>query len=483
MFIGPDDVALIIAAKADNEGKRTALLTGSDGHTIWRDRSDFPRPEAFDDQRFYISRFTSDDNENGIMTAFDLEGRELWEVSPIYSTTGVRIVEERGIAICEYGGSAAFLTEYGERTGEIHPISGTSWGDPGHFIGPVFDRLGAALWLEDVWRDAGSTDYVSSELHPEPVRVCTHSRDDRRSYSPAAAIANPNGLIFCFVQNQVTVFTDAYLQTILWSYILNDAFIYGYCFCSDPFNGCYLISGEQDGSNLDGFDLVHLNEEGELDWRIELQRSGQSYDGCAPICDPSGNVYLTKAGTLLSYSPSGELRWRLEVTDYRIYVGPMNSGGAIYCHSWYEDTDNRLFAIGDGPPHHSRVRAKLPERSSGNIYSPGEELTVQLQPYNFGEDEAVDGYLALLLPDGSVFYYTGSSLTAIPTAWFSEVFMPNSFEMIDAPVSLGIIPGGIPEGAYTIIPAFCEPGTQTPVDEIFPITIEVVQGSKFKVQS
>jgi len=73
---------------------------------------------------------------------------------------------------------------------------------------------------------------------------------------------------------------------------------------------------------------------------------------------------------------------------------------------------------------------------------------VLVQPYNFGEDEVVDGYLAVILP--------------------------KSFEMIDAPLSLGVIPESPPEGTYTVIAGFTEPGTLTPVDELFPLTFEVV---------
>jgi len=145
----------------------------------------------------------------------------------------------------------------------------------------------------------------------------------------------------------------------------------------------------------------------------------------------------------------------------------------IYVYETYCEYP-RIFAIGDGEPHHSRVRVKLPERAAADAYSPGDEVVILLQAYNFGEDEIVDGYLAVILPNGAVSYYIDAGWSASPPPWFANIYLPNSYEMIDAPVYLGVIPQGAPEGTYTVIAGFTEPGTLNPVDELFPLTFEVV---------
>ena len=221
---------------------------------------------------------------------------------------------------------------------------------------------------------------------------------------------------------------------------------------------------------------MHLPGDGSRPWFRSLQDTGTSYKGSGPICDVDSNVYLTRGGSVLSYSETGKLRWEIEVADYTLYIGPMDSQGMIYCRSWYEDTASRFFAIGDGPPHRSRVRAKFADGAETAEYQAGHELVVLLQPYNFGDDQRVDAYLAIVAPDGSVLYFDGSGFSGSPTPWFTDVFMPNSFEMIDAAVSLGTIPHGLPAGTYTIIPAFTEPGTLNPTDELFSIRFDLVTG-------
>jgi len=133
-----------------------------------------------------------------------------------------------------------------------------------------------------------------------------------------------------------------------------------------------------------------------------------------------------------------------------------------------------LLALSDHKPHHPRARVNLPQRLGAEEYSPGEEVILLVQPYNFGEDEVVDGYLAVILPNGAISYYTPSGWSASPTPWFPNVYLPNSFEIIDAPLSLGTIPESPPEGTYTVIAGFCQPGALTPVDELFPLTFNVV---------
>jgi len=77
-------------------------------------------------------------------------------------------------------------------------------------------------------------------------------------------------------------------------------------------------------------------------------------------------------------------------------------------------------------------------------------------------------------PNGAVSFYTSSGWSASPSPWFANIYLPNSYEMIDAPVSLGVIPEGAPEGTYTVIAGFTTPGTLTPVDAFFPLTFQVV---------
>jgi len=178
-------------------------------------------------------------------------------------------------------------------------------------------------------------------------------------------------------------------------------------------------------------------------------------------------------GRAVSYSPDGELRWDVNLSEDDVEVAAIDSRGTLYVTE-RTYSQPRLFALSDREPERPKIRAKLAARLPQSEYRPGDNANLLLHPYNFGEDEAADLCLALVLPNGGIAFWDGTAWEGSPTPWFESLFLPNSFEMIDVPLTLGMVPEGAPEGIYTVYLAFTRPGTIEPVSELFPVEFEVV---------
>jgi len=465
-YVGPDNLTLAYGI----------WLLAPDGHLIWELAEGIFGVAGFDDHHFYLEYYPSQYSD-WHLRSFDLEGRLLWEGPSMLRYSEFSIIQGRGIAISNGTGLISFFSELGELTEKIQATSAATTGESYYFSKPAFNSDGTAVWLQGIRYFLGRS-YVkymiSSELCLDPAWIDSYATEELKEDTVDAVAINEGGRVFFFTPRQVTAYEDAHLQTKLWQHEFDHGWISWDMYCCDPFGGCYVVVAKERNSEVDGFDLVRLDQNGGKAWTLRLEPTGASYTGEGPICDSAGNVYLTRRGELVSYSSEGELRWALELGYHLLYLGPMDSRGCIYCSQWWSAPNRKRFLVGDMPPQHSRVLVKRPERLNGDVYSPGDEVVILLQPYNFGEDEVVDGYLAVILPNGAISYYTDAGFSASPTPWFANIYLPNSFEIIDAPVSLGVIPEGAPEGTYTIIAGFTEPGTLTPVDELFPLTFEVV---------
>ena len=431
--------------------------------------------ETLDDRHLYLSERISRDEV--FLYSYSFDGALQWDASAV--TGDVVPVDGRGLAVLGPWYNLQIVQFFGA-DGRL--ISEDSLTMPGEELctvhDPAFNSDGVVVWVvhtsEQVFPWGGMTYhyYIASEANWSFTEFHTKGSSLDGPYgaeSFAKVNAQDNVLVNC--GGRLFLFDDVSLDSVLWEHELE-----GYPTwtetCGDPMGGWWVVHAVGEENGWDTVMLQRINPDGSLGCNEvidHLERTTKYY----PICDIEGNVYYCLGGEIMSYSPEGEGRWRMRLSDRNICIHGMDSRGVIYASEFYASPP-RLFAIGDGEPHHSRVRVKLPERLEGDVYSPGDELSVLLHPYNFGEDEVVDGYLAVILPNAAIFYYASSSLSASPTPWFSGVYMPNSFEMIDAPVSLGFIPESAPEGAYTIIAGFCEPGTLTPVDELFPLTFQVV---------
>ena len=479
--IGPEDRLLLTTGYLQDN---LVLLLRPDGSTDLRLPLPYTNPNwsgfcgcAIDDEHLYLSDKFYGDME---LSCRDLDGAEVWHTR--LCTGNVIPVDGRGLAVAaNYTSSSRGKVTFFDSQGSL--ISeGMLLGSEGR---PAFNSDGVAAWAYYTWEyewpfGADAEWFCASELNPAGVSLHSAHFPSYCTYplwSIYYAKVNESGNVFVSARKKVVAFADISLQTMLWEYT-PDGFTVWEDACGDPSGGWYIVCAEPQGeddslSNARLF-LIRIGADGSLAWEKEISQPAHFITADPTcICDAEGNVYLALGAEVLSYDREGVERWCNTLAERDVRLLGMDSRGTVYVRR-RDSGRHRLFAIGDGEPEHSRVRVKLPDRAAGDVYQPGEELVVLLQPYNFGEDEVVDGYLAIILPNGAVSFYTSSGFRASPTPWFPNVYLPNSYEMIDAPLSLSVIPEGAPQGTYTVIAGFTTPGTLTPVDELFPLTFQVV---------
>ncbi|MCD6326782.1 hypothetical protein J7M28_04405 [bacterium] len=468
--IDPDDRPVVTRSSL-REGCNVLFLA-LDGHTehyLWANDGS-TAAGAIDDERFYSGIMEPD--KEMLLHCRTFEGHEIWNALCI---DGRLIpVNGRGLAVVGpwFGRD---LMQFFDSEGQL--VSETSLRIPGAdsctVRGPAFDSHGVAVWEATTFEGSGSGShhFVASEMHTDFVEFCSSYSWPWMPYG-ACPFVKVNALdnVLVHAAGKLVLYEDVTLENVLWEHHIAGSGTWEEA-CGDPMGGWWVVHavGEEDGT--DRVMLQRINPDGSLGANNVIDHRDRTTE-YNPICDTEGNVYSHTWNYVKSYAPDGALRWRIRVCDTNVRLRAIDSLGTIYVTQTVS-RPTYLYAISDGEPHHPRVRVKLPERPAGNVYSAGDELIVLLQPYNFGEDEAVDAYLAVIAPNGAVAYYTSSGWSDSPTPWFSDIFMPNSFEMIDAPHSLGLIPESAPEGAYTIIAGFCQPGTLTSVDELFPITFQI----------
>ena len=484
--IGPDDC--VAGSTYVTQGNETVFVLDSDG----RAKVSFEVPGgdqnwsgplscAVDNEHFYLLNEFYGDME---LSCRDLHGTEVWDRG--LSTGNVIPVDGRGLAVAADNttsntGKVTFFDAQGNLISE-----GMLLGSEGR---PAFNAGGIAAWAYYTWKvlepiQCEAEWFCASELNPHGVSIHDACFPYAQGYAYPAwssyyAKVNESGNVFVSACKKVAAFADASLETKLWECTL-DGFAVWENACGDPSGGWYVVHAQPEGD--DGWfrelKLLRIDPDGTAAWDKSMGQPWSSISADSVCkCDAEANVYFAFEGEVISLDPSGSERWRRGLPEEYVSVMALDSSGTVYVRGDIDPTtisyQTTLFALSDREPHHSRVRVKLLQRIQGDVYSLGDELTVLLQPYNFGEDEVVDGYLAVILPNGAMSFYTSSGWSASPTPWFPNVFLPNSFEIIDAPLSLGVIPEGAPEGTYTVIAGFTHPGTLTPVDELFPLTFQV----------
>lgn len=445
------------------------LLAGCDGRTLNRKSGSVSAAAVSNNMCYFMHR---DSNDNLSLLCWAYDWSELWRASCIEGSAVP--VAGRGIAVADefgYPVTLQFFDTDGQLISEDTDVLGR----------PAFGPDGTAAWVEDRLEGDpfGWHDYVyraRSEAAREGVEFTGGLGDIR--WCASYTKVNDLGHVLVAADKKVVVFEDVNLARVLSEHEV-EGYVVWEGACADPSGVWYVVHATRrdETDEMQQVMLERIEPDGSISFDIRLQRPTgiYGYDYYYPICDANGDVYISfDDGRLASYDHTGNRRWSLDLSGNEVELLGADSRGVLYA-SERVGTPPKLFAIGDGEPQHSRVRVKLPDRAARNAYSPGDELVVLLQPYNFGEDEVVDGYLAVVLPNGAISFYTASGWSASPTPWFPGVFLPNSFEMIDAPVSLGVIPEGAPEGTYTIIAGFTTPGTLTPVDELFPISFQVAR--------
>jgi len=478
--IGPDAGLLLTTGwLQDNR----VLLLRSDGSTDLALPLPFTDPNwsgfegcTIDNDHIYLCN-TSNATSDMVLSCRHLDGTEVWAASV---REGIVVpVEGRGLAVLANWRSndRGLLTVFDE---EGNVVSEQVLKHRPYIA--AFNSDGVAAWAYYTWKyeypfGADAEWFCASELNPDGVSIHSAHFPSYETYPAWGGYytkVNELGNVLVTAKKKVAVFADASLETKLWEYT-PEGFTVWEDACGDPTGAWFVVHSEPEGDDNDigELRLLRIASDGTVSWDKSIGRPwGYSrYDQICK-CDAAGNVYYGFEGEVISLDPNGAERWRMTFPEEYADVLALDSCGTLYVRGRTDQTT--LFALSDHQPHHSRVRVKLPQRLGADGYSAGDELIVLLQPYNFGEDEVVDGYLAVILPYGAISFYTASGFRASPTPWFANVYLPNSFEMIDAPVSLGVIPEGAPEGTYTIIAGFTKPGTLSPVDELFPLTFQVV---------
>lgn len=472
--IGQGDL-VVLTSEGEVEDEHKLIMIGSDGRVqrchnvrdLWG--------ETIDNQHVYLAKSNID--REMILSCRTLDGVEMWRTR--IGTAAIVPVNHKGLVtigmFAEYTGTMKVFDEAGNLVCEDRCADNAAFDAGGFFV------WATSGWDFDPWGGAQVTYRACSETNREGAQFHSRYYQTVEYYPPywseEYAKVNAMGQVLVSGERMIALFEDTALSEILWSHHLEGYTVYENA-CGDPMGGWYVVHAEPQGEDDYLSDakimITRIERDGSRSWNKILQWTESypiaSYPFC--ICDAEGSVYIALGGEVLSYSPDGSERWRIRLAENDVRLLAMDSRGTLYVKKREAD-DPRLFALSSSPPHHSRIRVKLPQRLEGDVYSAGEELVVLLQPYNFGEDETVDAYMALIVPGGSLFFWTGDQWSASPMPLFTDIYMPNSFEMIDAPLSLGTIPEYAPEGTYTLIPGFCQPGTLTPVDELFPLTFEV----------
>ena len=466
-----------------------------DGHLLLSESGPRHRVVAFDNEHFYV-------NEGGNFICYGLDGTQQWSIRD--TGTCVTPLEGRGIAIWINNGSyvQSYLDIYSDE-GQLEehirliPFYSRGTKDYSVYVPPVFDVDSLAIWKVS-WLDynpygsfqAGT--YLFSEAIDGYLGFRYSSGYSGEDYQcsnicGSGMMTTDMNNVLAWTCRYAVLFDDLTFETELWRESFGD---YGYSAdgyaCCDPFGACSFLTYRCDVIEQDYYDykyltfkVTHIDLDGSSwtrvldewdpeDWRIEdddLKVHGL-------ICDSLGNLYLGVSGRVVSYSPDGELRWDMNLSEDDVEVRAIDSRGTLYVTE-RTYSQSRLFALSDREPERPKVRAKLRDNDSGVSYRPGDEVRFYLHPYNFGESETVDFCMAVLLPNGTLAFWGGSAWTETSTAWFENLLLPNSFEMIDLPLSLGTVPEGSSEGIYTMFVGFTRPGTFETVSELFPVEFEV----------
>ncbi|MBN1591965.1 MAG: hypothetical protein JW941_01805 [Candidatus Coatesbacteria bacterium] len=493
--IGPNDIVATHCYTSDaGSYPMHMLILHSDGHLILSESGGGHRVRALDNERAYIS-------DGGNLVCYRYDGSQQWMLEDAGSS--ITPLNDRGVAVWINNGTnnQSYLDIYGEE-GELKeriPLipaytRGTRYYNV--YNSPVFDGNGLAVWKVS-WHEpnpygggtGGSTlyyektddwvDYDGSSSYPGEDYECYN-------ISKSGFMTTYLDDILVWTGDYAALYSDPASKTATW----RDSFegygypAYGYA-CSDPSGACSFLIYQCDfiddftDDKYLTFEIMHSERDGSSwtrvldewdpqDWRID--QDDLKVHGL--ICDSLGNLYMGVRGHVLSYTPDGELRWDFHLSNDDVEVAAIDSRGTLYVARRTHIT-SRLFALSDRDPERPKVRAKLVDVPSDQMYRPGYELRLSLHPYNFGWDETVDCYIAVQLPDDTWLFRAGGGWTDAPTPWLESLLLPNSFEMMDFAVDLGTIPQGTPDGLYTIFVGFSRPGTLEPVSELYPVEFRV----------
>ena len=97
---------------------------------------------------------------------------------------------------------------------------------------------------------------------------------------------------------------------------------------------------------------------------------------------------------------------------------------------------------------------------NGESFAPGDNLIAQLEVDNPGSEVAVDVYVAIVLPNGAIMTFTGSSFAVGLYPWFSDVTLVEGFKSGVVTAFETPVPGGV-DGGYLFAAALTEPSTLT----------------------
>jgi len=111
-----------------------------------------------------------------------------------------------------------------------------------------------------------------------------------------------------------------------------------------------------------------------------------------------------------------------------------------------------------GPP------VELSLSTDQSLYSAGDEHTAMISATNTGGDIDVDLYIAIMLPDGSLWFWPEFISEMSPG--FSMTPMPRGFSMSDVVFFRMELPGGLPTGTYTWFAMFFGYGSQDAVSNL-----------------
>ena len=429
--VGPDDV-ILLTVESEREGKHTVIMLDRDGHQILclkleggTQNTSGPRSNAISDSQFYIKEcYYPDDDLH--LSCWDFSGNERWGLDLRFGE--VVPVDGRGLAVIYNEGSdRGQMRIFDEEGGLLFEDTLNGWP-----YRAAFNAGGVATWAYYTWDYnwplGGYAEwFCASELNPQGVSIHSGYFDSHITY-PGWSIyytkVNGLGNVFVSARKKVAAFADASLETKLWEYT-PDGFTVWEDACGDPSGAWYVVySTPDEDDGIGKLKLLRIGPDGTKSWHRSIGRpSGYSrYDQMCK-CDSDGNVYYAFEGEVISLDPNGDERWRITFPQEYADILALDSSGAVYVRGLTDQT--ALFALSDGPPHHSRVRAKFADGAKAAEYQAGDELVILLQPYNFGDDQRVDAYLAVVAPDGSVFYFDGSGFSFPPTPWFTDVFMPN----------------------------------------------------------
>ncbi len=135
------------------------------------------------------------------------------------------------------------------------------------------------------------------------------------------------------------------------------------------------------------------------------------------------------------------------------------------------DGDSDVAAIGEGSivVYDSTYTAQAPTIEcslNGSSFSPGDVFIASIEADNQAASIAVDLYVGLIMPDGSIISITDGRLEAGLHPFVSWFFVPHGFHYGPAVILELIVPANISSGDYIYAAAFTKPGELDLIGEV-----------------